>query len=490
MKKHPVIPCITIVIVILCVAGCALGPDYKRPSVPMSDSFKELDEWKKAEPGDALPKGQWWTVFNDPVLSGLIEQVNVSNQTIIQAEAQFRQAVAAYRVARAGLFPLLTGGASYTRSLRSATFSQGQVSGGASQVTGNTQVTGGTPLTDYNLPVDLSWEADVWGRIRRSVEADRENARATSADLEAACLSAQATLAQSYFQLRTVDTQVQLFTESVKAYEDALKLTQNRFASGVAGRADVVQAEIQLSSTRAQLVELGVQRAQLEHAIAVLTGRPPADVTLPSSSLDAVPPPIPVGIPSELLERRPDVAAAERRVAAANAQIGAAKAAFFPRIILTASAGYQSSDLSQWLTWPSHYWSIGPALTQTLFAGGSLFALADEARAAYDASVAFYRETVLNAFKDVEDNLAALRILEKESEAQDDAVRAAQEFLKITNNQYREGIVSYLNVVIAQTALKTNQRTAVDISGRRMVAAVLLIKAVGGGWSMTYPPRP
>jgi NodT family efflux transporter outer membrane factor (OMF) lipoprotein len=478
MKMYSrMLTCALVPLVIVYLAGCAMGPDYKRPDVPMSDSYKETGIWKEARPSDTLPKGTWWVIFHDPVLTGLMEEVNVSNQTIIQAEAQFRQAVAVYRVARANLFPILTGGVAYTRSLRSATFSQ-------------SQITGGVPISDYNLPVDLTWEADVRGRIRRGVEADREQARASAADLESARLSMQATLAQTYFQLRTVDAQVQLLTDSVKAYEEALVLTQNRYAAGIAGRADVVQAEIQLQSTQAQLVELGVQRAQLEHAIAVLTGKPPAELSLPTLVLASVPPSIPVGVPSELLERRPDVAAAERRVAAANAQIGAAKAAFFPRITLTASAGYESTDLSKWLTWPSHYWSLGPALTQTLFAGGSLMALADEARAAYDASVASYRQTVLNAFKDVEDNLAALRILEKEALAQDAAVKAAREYLTITNNQYREGIVAYLNVIVAQTALRTNERTAVDIAGRRMVAAALLVKALGGGWDASSLAKP
>lgn len=476
MKILAIKQCSVVTIVCLCMLGCAMGPDYKRPAVPMSDSYKETGEWKEASPSDTLPKGPWWTIFNDPELNGLIEQVNVSNQTIIQAEAQFRQAAAVYHVTRASLFPVVTGGVSYTRQLRSATFTQSQISGGV-------------PISDYLLPVDLTWEADVWGRIRRGVEADRENARASAADLESARLSTQATLAQTYYQLRTIDSQMKMYRESVAAYQEALKLTENRFAAGVAGRSDVVQAEIQLTSTQAQLTELEVQRTQLEHAIAVLTGKPPAIFCLAPMPLNSSPPSIPVSVPSELLERRPDVSAAERRVAAANAQIGAAKAAFFPRITLSASAGYESTDLSKWLTWPSHFWSFGPALSQTLFAGGSLMALHDEARAAYDAAVANYRQTVLNAFKDVEDNLAALRVLEAESSAQQKAVRASQEFLTITNNQYRNGIVSYLNVIIAQTALLTNQRSAVTIEGRRMVAAALLIKALGGGWDSSALPK-
>jgi NodT family efflux transporter outer membrane factor (OMF) lipoprotein len=328
----------------------------------------------------------------------------------------------------------------------------------------------------------VSWEADVWGRIRRTVEASRSSAQASAADLESVRLSVQAALAQAYFQLQTVDAQMQLLNATAAAYKKALELTQNRYDSGVAGKTDVLQAETQLKSTQAQLIDLGVQRAQLEHAIAVLIGKPAPVFSLAAMPLAATPPAVPVGVPSELLERRPDIASAERRIAAANAQIGVAKAAFFPRVTLSASGGYESSDSSTWLTWPSHFWSLGPALVQPLFAGGSIRALSDQARAAYDGTVATYRQTVLTGFQEVEDNLAASRILEEEAQVQGAAVKSAQQSLALIMNQYKAETVNYLNVIIAQTTALTNERVAADIAGRRMAAAVLLIKALGGGW--------
>ena len=359
---------------------------------------------------------------------------------------------------------------SYTRAENSSTLAKSQAAGGI-------------PTSDFLLPVNLSWEADVWGRIRRTVEASRGSAEASAADLESARLSAQSGLAQAYFQLRTVDTQIQLFEETVKSFQKALDLTQNRYGGGVAGKADVLQAQTQLESTKAQLIDLGVQRSQLEHAIALLIGKPASSFTLVAAPFKPVPPAVPIGLPSELLERRPDIAAAERRVAAANAQIGVAKAAFFPRITLSLLGGYESGDFSTWFNWPSHFWSLGAALAQPLFAGGSIQALSDQARAAYDGTVASYRQTVLTGFQEVEDNLAALRILEQEARVQDAAVKAAQQFLTVTMNQYQAGTVSYLNVIVAQTATLANERAAVDIAGRRMTATVLLIKALGGGWT-------
>jgi len=336
--------------------------------------------------------------------------------------------------------------------------------------------------------VNVSWEADVWGRIRRTVEASRSSAQASAADLESVRLSVQAALAQAYFQLQTVDAQMQLLNATAAAYKKALELTQNRYDSGVAGKTDVLQAETQLKSTQAQLIDLGVQRAQLEHAIAMLIGKPASIFSLAASPLAAIPPAVPVGVPSELLERRPDVAAAERRVAASNAQIGVAKAAFFPKVTLGASGGYESATSAKWLTWPSHFWSLGPAISQPLFAGGSIRALSDQARAAYDGTVATYRQTVLTGFQEVEDNLAASRILEEEAEVQGTAVKSAQQSLALVTNQYKAGTVSYLNVIVAQTTALTNERTAVDIAGRRMSATVLLIKALGGGWSSSSAP--
>ncbi len=454
----------------LLFAACVVGPDYRRPDAPVPEAYKENAAWKTAQPADAVTRGAWWEVFDDPQLNGLEEQINLSNQTVKAAEAQVRQALALVQMARASYFPFVTGGVSFTRSESSATLTK-------------SQAVGGSTTSDYLLPVNLSWEADVWGRIRRTVEASRDSAEASAADLESARLSAQSALAQAYFQLRTVDTQRQLFQATVTAYQKALQLTQNRYGGGVAGKADVLQSQTLLESTQAQLIDLGVQRAQLEHALALLIGKPASAFSLAETPSNLVPPAVPVALPSELLERRPDIAAAERRVAAANAQIGVATAAFFPRFTLGLLGGYESGVAANWLTWPSHFWSLGPALAQTLFAGGSLRALTDQARAAYDGAAASYRQTVLTGFQEVEDNLAALRLLEGEARVQEAAVQAAQQLLTVTMNQYRAGIVSYLNVIVAQTTALANERAAVDIAGRRMTATVLLIKALGGGWA-------
>ena len=454
---------------LLVFAGCVVGPDYQRPNAPVPEAYKENAGWKIAQPGDAFPRGPWWKVFNDQQLNDLADQINISNQTVLAAEAQVRQALALVQIARASYFPFVTTNPSFTRAKNS------------SNLPGNPPNEGTTTST-FTLPVNLSWEADLWGRIRRTVEASRESAEASAADLESARLSAQSALAQAYFQLRTVDTQEQLLEATVTAYQKALDLTQNRYGSGVAGKADVLQAQTQLETTKAQLIDLAVQRAQLEHAIALLIGKPASDFSLKPAPFKPVPPVVPVGLPSELLERRPDIAAAERRVAAANAQIGVAKAAFFPTFTLSLLGGFESGDTSTWFSWPSHFWSLGPALAQTLFAGGSIQALTDQARAAYDGSVASYRQTVLTGFQEVEDNLAALRILEGEALVQDAAVQAAEQSLTVTMNQYKAGTVSYLNVITAQTTALTNELTAVGIAGRRMTATVLLIKALGGGW--------
>jgi len=338
------------------------------------------------------------------------------------------------------------------------------------------------------LGLDFSWELDLWGRIRRTVESNQASAQASAGDLESARLSFQAELAQDYFQLRTVDAQKQLLDATVAAFEQSLELTKNQYASGVASEADVVQAETQLKTTQAQAIDVGVQRAQLEHAIALLIGKPASNFSLPAAPLTATPPPIPIGVPSELLERRPDIAAAERRVAAANAEIGVALAAFYPTLTLSATSGFESSSLSQWFTAPSRFWSVGPSISQTVFDGGLRRAQTDFARAGYDASVGTYRQTVLTAFQAVEDNLAALRILEQEAQVQDEAVQGAQKSVTLTTNQYKAGTVSYFNVITAQTIALTDETTAVQIRGRRMSAAVLLIQAVGGGWNVADLP--
>jgi NodT family efflux transporter outer membrane factor (OMF) lipoprotein len=452
------------------LAGCTAGPDYVRPKVESPAAYKEAGEWKAAQPKDGIARGRWWEIYGDAQLNALVEQVGAGNPSLAAAQAQYRAATALVAAARASWFPTVSASASATRSRPSAT--TGPVPGVAT----NTR-------TLFSLPVNASWEPDLWGRIDRTVESSQATAQASAADLENVRLSLQAELAQSYFQLRALDAQRQLLDDTVEAYAKSLELTRNRYAAGVVSRADVAQAETQLRSTQAQAIDLGVQRAQLEHAIAVLLGKPPSQFALATAPLAVAPPAIPPGLPAELLERRPDIASAERRMAAANAQIGVARAAYFPTVTLSATYGLQSASRSDWLTAPSRFWSLGPALAETLFDGGRRAALSDEAVANYDASVASYRASVLAAFREVEDNLVALRLLEQEAEVQADAVRAAEQALELTLNQYRAGTVAYLQVVAAQTAALANRRAAADVLGRRVSASVLLVKALGGGWA-------
>ena len=484
--------------------ACTVGPDYVRPSMWSPDAYKEVDGWKIAHPRDGLARGPWWEIFADPHLNALEARVSISNQNLAVAEAQYREARALVREARAAYFPTVTLGLGYTRSRQSTTFVFGSTGGSSSGTSAGSATSTGTSgagtsgssgssggaRSDFQLGLDFSWELDVWGRIRRGVESNRAAAQASAGDLEAARLSFQAELAQDYFQLRTLDAQKQLLDETVSAFEKFLRLTQDRFASGVASQADVVQAETQLKTTQAQAIDVGVQRAQLEHAIAILMGQAPSSFSLPPEPLAATPPAIPVGVPSELLERRPDIAAAERRVAAANAQIGVAVAAFYPTITLNASSGFESSSLAKWFTAASHFWSVGPGISQTVFDGGLRRAQTDAARAAYDATVGTYRQTVLTSFQGVEDNLAALRILEEENGVQDDAVKAARKSVDLTTSQYKAGTVSYLNVITVQTIALTDEITAIQIRGRRMAAAVLLVQALGGGWTTAELPSP
>ena len=451
------------------VGGCAVGPDYRRPDVGVGAAYKEAVGWKTAEPRDEANRGNWWKVFGDASLSALMEGIDISNQNVILAAARFRQAQALVAVSRSGLFPALDANAAFTRS-RSPT---GAIGG----------TTAGRDINTRSVGLGSSWEIDLWGRLRRALESSAASAQASAADLAAARLSAQAELASNYFQLRILDAQKQLLDDTVGAFGKSLELTRNRYASGVAAKVDVVQAETQLKSTQAQAIDIGVQRAQLEHAIAILIGKPPSEFSIAPAPLAASMPRIPPGLPSELLERRPDVAAAERRTASANAQIGVARAAFFPSLTISASGGYRSAEAADLFTAPSRFWSIGPAIAQSIFDAGLRRAQTEQAIAAYDASVAQYRQAVLAGFQEVEDNLAALRILEEEAQVQEDAVSAARESVTLTLNQYKAGTASYLNVVTAQTTQLANERTAVGILGRRLVAAVTLVKALGGGWS-------
>lgn len=445
------------------LAACTVGPAYQRPEAPTPGSYREAGrDWKRAQPGDGIPRGSWWEMFGDPQLNALAKRVEVSNQNMRAAEARFRQAQALVRQARADLFPVVAGSAAAGRS---------RAAGSPARV-----------ANSHELAVDAAWEPDLWGRVRRSIEASEAAWQGSAADLESVRLSALAALVQNYIALRTVDTQVQLLKDTVAAFQRSLDLTRNRYAVGVAGKADVVLAEVQLKSGQADLVELGVQRAQLEHAIALLAGEPASTFSLPPAPLRAAMPKIPVGVPSELLERRPDIAAAERRVAAANARIGVAESAFYPSLTLSASGGVRNARFADLLSAPSRFWSIGAALAQLLFDGGARQAVTDQARAAHDEEVALYRQTVLTGFQEVEDNLAALRILEEEAALQDAVVRGARQSVEFVLNQYKAGTVNFLSVIVLQTAALNNERAAVNILGRRLAASVLLVKALGGGW--------
>jgi len=460
----------------LLLGGCMVGPDYTKPSVPMTPAYKEAEGWKAAEPSDHLPRGQWWAIFSDPELHALEEEVATANQNLKIAEARLREARALVRFNRAALFPTISTsfGASSIRDSGNRPFLSPSVSTGSSG--------------DVLLSLDMSYEIDLWGRVRRTVAAARHEAQATAADLETARLSLQAELAMDYFELRAADAQKQLLDETVKAFEAALQLTTNRFQGGAAPRSDVAQAQTQLDTTLAQATDVTVQRAQLEHAIATLIGKPPAAFSLSPRPLATPPPGIPVGLPSQLLERRPDIAAAERRVAEANEQIGIAKAAYYPTVMLNASVGFEGSSFGNVLNASSLLWAVGASITQTIFDAGRRRATSDVAIAAYDATVAAYRQTTLTAFQQVEDNLAALRILEQEAQQQRRAVESAQLSLQLFTNRYRGGVDNYLQVITAQTVTLANQRTEIDILRRRVDASVLLVKALGGGWDVAALP--
>jgi NodT family efflux transporter outer membrane factor (OMF) lipoprotein len=458
------------------LCGCAVGPEYQRPTLDAPAAYKENADWRPARPADELKRGAWWEIFGDAVLDELEGELDQANPSLAQAEAQYRQAQALVAGARASYFPTLAVSASLTRSRRYGT---GGVAGGTAIGAGGDS---SHPTDTYSLPFTATWEPDLWGRVRRTVEAQSANAQASAALLESTRLSLHAALAQDYFQLRIVDEQKRLLDDTVAAYRKSLALTENQYRVGVAARADVVQADTQLKTAQVQAIDLGIARAELEHAIAVLIGKPPAEFRIAPQPLTIAPPTIPVGVPAQLLERRPDVAAAERQAAAANAMIGVAESAFFPNLTLGASGGYQSTSFAKWLTAPSRFWSLGPTLAETLFDAGARHAQTVQARAAWDAAVANYRAVALGAFQNVEDELAALRILEQEAAAQAEAVKAAEESLRIATNQYRAGTVSYLNVINAQTVAYANERNAIAILGNRLVDSVALIKALGGGW--------
>jgi NodT family efflux transporter outer membrane factor (OMF) lipoprotein len=472
------------------LTGCAVGPRYARPTAPAPAEYKETPpNWKPAQPSDEVLRGKWWEIYQDPQLNALEEKIAVSNQTLKAAEAQFRQARATVRYNRADLFPTISTGVSATREKFSRNRPLSQLS------------SGGT-FNDLILPLDMTYEPDVWGKVRRNVEASRATAQAIFADLEAVSLSLHAELAMDYFQARELDAEAQLLDSTVIGYQRSLELTENRYHGGVVSQVDVAQAETLLETARAQAIDVKAQRTQFEHAIAVLVGEPAPSFILPAAALTATPPAIPPGLPSQLLERRPDIASSERQMAAANANIGVTKAAYFPLFNFSPSAGFESTTVVNWLSNPSTFVSVGVSAMATIFDVGRRRAALDQARAAYDQTVASYQQNVLVAYQEVEDNLAALRLLEQEATTQAAAVDAAEHSLELSKNRYTGGVTTYLEVITAQTTALANERSAVQVSGRRMIDSVLLIKALGGGWDAAslakldltsrkpYPPPP
>ena len=482
---------IALAAILLLVAGCTVGPKYVRPQVPSPPAYKEAppaaakesEIWRATQPREGTNRGTWWKVFNDPQLNELEEKASSSSQEIAAAADNFLAARALVREARSQYFPTVTTNPSILNS-RPSPGQFGGVQAGSVSGVGLTVKS----YTDYSLPFDASWEPDFWGRIRSTVRANIFAAQASAADLANVRLTVQAELAADYYELRAQDSLKELFDSTVTAYQDALNLTLAQYRAGMGNDEAVAQAEAQLKSAQAQDTNLGILRAQYEHATAVLVGQPASSFSLGPNAMTANPPAIPPGIPSELLERRPDIAAAERSVAQANAEIGVVKAAYFPTILLTASGGFGNSSAANWFTWPSRFWSVGPSLAETIFDAGLRKATVQQYRATYDQTVANYRQTALTAFQQVEDNLAALRILSQDIDQQGAAVQAAQRSLQEAEVRYKAGLDPYLNVITAQTILLTDQQAAVNFRMQQMVASVQLIKALGGGWDSSQIP--
>jgi NodT family efflux transporter outer membrane factor (OMF) lipoprotein len=473
---------------LLVLTGCMVGPKYVKPTVPMApgfkeagpDAYKENSDWHVAQPSDAVQRGEWWTIFGDAELNALEPQIAANNQDLKAADARFREARALIRFNRASLYPTV-GVAPFAGGVRESS-NQPYFSATAAANNGN-------GFGEIRLPVDLNYEIDFWGRIRRTVSAAREEAQASAADRQTAMLSLQAELAVDYFEARSADAEEKLLEDTVKDFEEAYRITSNRFAGGIAPKSDVDQAETQLEAARVQARDINLQRAQFEHAIAVLLGVPPASFSLVNVPLDARPPSVPPGLPSELLERRPDIAAAERRVAEANDRIGIARAAFYPTVSLNGAVGFEGSSFGSLFSPASFLWSLGPTLSETVFDAGRRSSLSEQANASYDETVANYRQATLNAFQQVEDNLVALRVLSDEADHQHKATLAAQSAEQIFNNRYVGGLDTYLQVVTAQTTALNNERNDIDLMRRQMDASVLLIKALGGGWNVTDLPK-
>jgi NodT family efflux transporter outer membrane factor (OMF) lipoprotein len=467
------------------LGGCVVGPKYHTPAAATAPTYKETPPpntaaagiWQPAKPSDAVIPGKWWEMFNDPLLNSLELRVNVSNQTLAAAEASFLASRALVREARSQLFPTVSTSPSITKERNSTNV------GGLTVPSGSAKT-----FTDYSLPFDATWEPDLWGRVRNTIKASEYGAQASAADLDDTRLTLQAEVAVDYFDLRSEDALKQLLDSTVAAYRQSLNLTQVLYQTGIDSAESVAQAETQLETTEAQDTNVGILRAQYEHAIAMLVGQPASTFSIDYEPLKAGPPSIPIGVPSQLLERRPDIAASERLVAQANAEIGVARAAYFPNLTLSASGGFQSSGITDWLTWPSRFWSVGPSLAEPIFEGGLRRATVQQYRATYDETVANYRQTVLTAFQQVEDNLAALRILSTEIGQQQVAINSSQRYLALATERFRDGIDPYLNVISAQTTLLGNQQTLVGLQEQQITASVQLIEALGGGWNSNQIP--
>jgi NodT family efflux transporter outer membrane factor (OMF) lipoprotein len=488
MRRTPSLPLPVGLLALVLLSGCMVGPNYSRPSVPMAPAFKEAppasfkgdDGWKVSQPSDAQLKGNWWELFGDPQLNALEARVEEANQTLKMADANFRAAranIGFYRAAEAPTIGVAPGVSAVRDSANQPYLSKTIVNNGE----GN-----------FTLPLELDYEIDLWGRIRRQVTAAREQAQTSAADLASTRLSLHAEVAIDYMEVRSADAQIKLLEDTVKAYTDAVNLTRDRYEGGVSPLSDLTQARTQLDSARVLETDITVTRAQYEHAIAILVGVPPAQFTLAPTPLNLNPPKVPEipgTLPSQLLERRPDIAASERQMAAANEQIGIAQAAFYPTLSLSAVAGLQGTSALNWFNWPSRFWAVGPTFSETLFDAGRRRSVRTMASANYDATVANYRQTTLTAFQQVEDNLAALRILDIEAQQQHESTDSAEQSLDLSQTRYEGGADTYLQVITWQTAALNNERNDIDIMRRRMESSVVLVKALGGGWNTTQLPR-
>ena len=505
--------------VLALASGCVVGPKYHAPlaPVPVAPAYKEARSpggapapanpnaavspsdtdsvWKVAQPSDAMLRGKWWTVFNDAELNGLEDQLEINNQNIKVYFENFLAARALIREARAQFYPSVTLGPSFNRSRSSANLSNtvgtiGSTTSSGSTTTTSTATATGRQSTIWDAPVDISWEPDLWGRIRNQVRADQYSAQVSAADLENEKLTEEATLAQTFFELRGEDALQQVLNNVVKADQSSYELTKVQYETGIADRISVVQAETTLRSAEASAINVGVARAQYEHAIALLIGKPASDFSMPVRAVTTAPPALPVGVPSQLLERRPDIAAAERTMAQANAQIGVETAAYYPSLTLSASGGFESSTFKHWFDWSSRLWSIGPSFSETVYDAGLRRATIQQYTATYNADVASYRQTVLTAFQQVEDALAQVRILSQQIEKQRQATEAAQNYANLEYDRYKTGIDPYLDVMIAETTLLGDQQSLVSLQIQQMTAAVSLVEALGGGWDHADLPTP